>query len=97
MNIPKYSIQRCTKNTQRWLVSFHISEPFTMSIIKEILEESHYQVLATSPNIYVFKSKDFKITMHSYGLIQVDVYKSEIPDIQDIEFLIKEIFAKTNK
>jgi hypothetical protein len=68
-----------------------------MSIIKEILEKSHYQILATSPNIYVFKSKDFKITMHSYGLIQVDVYKSEIPDIQDIEFLIKEIFAKTNK
>ncbi len=92
MAIPNFSVNRCSNNSQRWNVYFNSSKPFHMHSIQEILEKKHYQILATTPNITVFRSKDVRLTCYTEGLIQVDLYDSSKKGLKDIEHLIKDIF-----
>ena len=62
-----------------------------MHSIRQIFEKDQYQVLATTPNILVVRSKKVRLTWHKEGFIQVDMYNQTSYDVQDIEHLIKDI------
>ena len=93
MQIPKFSVNRCSKNPQRWNVYFNNSKPFHLHSIRKILERNHYQILVCTHNLMVFRSKKARLTWHNQGLIQVDMYDSSIHDAVEIEHLIKDIFV----
>lgn len=97
MSIPKFSINHCPTNPHRWYVYFDKSKPFHFPLIRRSLEERHYQVLATTPSLYVFRSKDARLSWHSQGLIQVDLYYPSIQNHYDIEHFIKEILCTDSK
>ncbi|UCG02350.1 MAG: hypothetical protein JSW11_22530 [Candidatus Heimdallarchaeota archaeon] len=89
---PKFSVTRCPNNPQRWNVYFNNSTPFDSQSIRKKLEKKQFQVLATTPNILVVRSKEARLTWHIEGLIQVDIYNHSSYDVKDIEHLIKDIF-----
>jgi hypothetical protein len=96
--MPIISIARCSKNPQRWYVSFpNVSEPFHMPTIRQLLEKRQYQVLANTPNVNVFRNKEVRLTWHSHGLIQVDLYNHELQSVKNIEHLIKEILVSNTE
>lgn len=93
MLVPKFSVNRCSKNPQRWNVYFNNSKPFHLHSIRKILERNNYQILVNTPNLVVFRSKNARFTWHNQGFIQVDIYDSSMHDAEEIEHLIKDIFV----
>ena len=87
----KFSVTRCSNNPNRWNVYFRDFPPFHMRKVRQILEKHHYEVLATSSSVIVVRSKEFRLTWHNEGIIQLDVYNQLSFDLNDIEHLIKEI------
>jgi hypothetical protein len=69
-----FRVKPCSNNPSRWYVYFDRSIPWDMDRIKTRLEHLDYQVLTTTPRIMVFRSPQVRLTCHSYGFIQVDVY-----------------------
>jgi hypothetical protein len=67
----KFSVTRCSNNPQRWNVYFNNKSPLNMHSIRQIFEKDQYQVLATTPNILVVRSKEARLTCHKEGYIQV--------------------------
>lgn len=63
-----------------------------MHSIQKMLVKRQYKVLATTPSLKVFRSKEVRLTCHIQGLIQIDSYSSSIQKVEDIEHLIKDIF-----
>ncbi|MFX1284414.1 MAG: hypothetical protein ACFFB5_12200 [Promethearchaeota archaeon] len=92
MTALNFSVNRCSNNPQRWNVYFNNLKPFHIHSIREILEKKQYQILAATPNVTVFRSKEVRLILHSEGLIQVDLYDSSKKGVKDIEHLIKDIF-----
>jgi hypothetical protein len=68
-----------------------------MPTIKQMLEKQQYQVLATTPNVNVFRNKEVRLTWHSHGLIQVDLYNHKLQSAKNIEQLINEILVSNTK
>lgn len=62
-----------------------------MQSIHRLLEKHQYQVIASTPNILVVRSKEARLTWHNEGFVQVDMYKQASCDAKDIEHLIKDI------
>jgi hypothetical protein len=69
-----FTVKPCSNNPSRWYVYFDRSTPWDLNGIKTRLEQLDYQVLTTTPKIMVFRSPQVRLTCHSYGFIQVDVY-----------------------
>jgi hypothetical protein len=67
-----------------------------LTTIQQTLKKRHYQVLATTPSISVFRSKHARLTWHSQGLIQIDLYDTSIQNTQDIKHLIKDILISSS-
>lgn len=72
-----FSVKPCSSNPSRWYVYFDRSTPWDMDRIKTRLEQLNYQVLTATPRIMVFRSPQVRLTCHSYGFIQVDVYDAK--------------------
>ncbi|MFW9903614.1 MAG: hypothetical protein ACFFFH_04730 [Candidatus Thorarchaeota archaeon] len=87
----KLSVTPCSNNPQRWNVYLNNTRPLNMQLIRQIFEKDQYQVLTTTPNILVVRSKKARLTWHNEGFIQVDMYNQTSCDVQDIEHLIKDI------
>ncbi|MFX0206525.1 MAG: hypothetical protein ACFFDT_11115 [Candidatus Hodarchaeota archaeon] len=87
----KLSVTRCSNNPHRWNVYFNNPTPFNILSIRQQLEKQQIQVLASTPNILVVRSKKARLTWHNEGFIQVDMYDRTSCDVQDIEHLIKDI------
>lgn len=97
MNVPKFTVNRCSKNPKRWNVYFDTSKPFNLRTIQQLLEKKQYQVLATTPSVSVFRSKKARLTWHTQGFIQVDLYDPSIQNSKDIKHLIKDILVLDTK
>ena len=97
MNATNFSVNRCYDNPQRWNVYFNNFKPFHMHSIREKLKKKQYQILATTPNLTVFRSKEVRLTLHSEGFIQIDLYDSSKKGVKDIEHLIKDILDFNKK
>ena len=93
MNAPSFTIKPCSNNPRRWYVSFNPPTKFQLPKVKESLVKNQYNVLTTTPTVMVFKLKNTRLTWHSQGLIQVDMYESNIETSKEIEQLIKEILG----
>ena len=87
----RFSVTRCSNNPQRWNVYFNNNTPLNMHSIRQILEKHQYQVLVSTPNILVVRSKKARLTWHNEGFIQVDMYNQSSCEMNDIEHLIKDI------
>lgn len=89
----KFIVKRCSNNPSRWYVSFKSLKQFKLSIVEETLVKLNYKVLTTTPSVMVFKSQKIRLTWHSHGLIQVDLYELNIETTERIEQLINQIFV----
>ena len=88
---PRFTIKPCSNNSKRWYVSIKPSNNFRLSAIKESLIKKQHKVLIATPSVMVFKLENIRLTCHSEGLIQVDLYESHKETLKEIEQLIKEI------
>lgn len=70
---------------------FNNPTPFNILPIRQKLEKQQIQVLPSTPNILVVRSKEARLTWHNEGFIQVNMYDQTSCDVQDIEHLIKDI------
>ncbi|MFX0172113.1 MAG: hypothetical protein ACFE9L_09345, partial [Candidatus Hodarchaeota archaeon] len=68
-----------------------------MPTIKQMLEKQQYQVLAATPNVNVFRNNEVRLTWHSHGLIQVDLYNQNLHSVKNIEQLINDILVSNTK
>ncbi|MFX0088177.1 MAG: hypothetical protein ACFFAU_21160 [Candidatus Hodarchaeota archaeon] len=96
MTLSSFTIKPCSNNARRWYVSFNPSRKFQLQKVKEILVKKQYQVLTITPTVMVFKLENIRLTWHSQGLIQVDMYGTNIETSKGIEQLIKEILGSMN-
>ena len=91
----KFSINPCSNNPQRWYVNFKLKEPFNLQNIKHTLSNSNYKVLADTPSVVVLRSEFYRLTWHRQGMIQVDSYKGNVENKDNIEHLINQILVET--
>lgn len=89
----KFIVNRCSNNPSRWYVSFKSLIQLRLSKVEETLVKMNYKVLTTTPSVMVFKSQKLRLTWHSHGLIQVDLYELNIETTEGIEQLINEILV----
>ncbi|MHA2075892.1 MAG: hypothetical protein ACW97X_14825 [Candidatus Hodarchaeales archaeon] len=93
MKTYKFSVNQCSNNPSRWYVSFNSENIFQLSIVEQALVKLNYKVLTITPSIMVLKSENVRLTWHSHGLIQVDLYDLHIETSEGIEQLINEILV----
>ncbi len=89
----KFIVNRCSNNPSRWYISFKSLKQLRLSKVEETLVKMNYKVLTTTPSVMVFKSQKLRLTWHSHGLIQVDLYDLNIETTEGIEQLINEILV----
>ncbi len=91
-----FSVNICDTNPQRWYVNFNLSKPFPMPYVKKALEKNHYQTLASTPSIMVFRLDTIRLTWHSQGLIQVDYSDQKKRSSSIVEVFIKRLLQIIN-